>query len=250
MSSKKREREPDLNQFRIEYVLDDDLPAEMFFMAQDSREAIKMLAHSCLKHLSNRNMSDTAVDCFVNAYANPGKSFLEPPEMIPIPELLPNLKVAEEKINKTEIPELKEESNQDSAEAFPPVDEAPNADVSPPDPFMDSTVEGEKKPADKTPGEENIFAAPPKEAKPDPAIEHARKKKDREKEIIQAKTENERRRIEFESICEMALLQVEELNKRLSILKLDEHNRWSDEWASVPYPLADQDQRHSESPEE
>jgi hypothetical protein len=250
MSSKKREREPDLNQFRIESVVDDDLPIETFFMALDSREAIKMLAYSCLKYLSVRNMSETAIDCFVNAYANPGKSFLEPPEMIPVPEPLTDLKVAAGNISKTEVSELEQESNQDSGEVFPQTNEARNEEISPPDPSGDSEGEGEKKPLDGTPGEKNIFTDPPKEEKPNPAIEHAREKKVREEEIIQAKTENERRRMEYESLSKMALLQVEELNERLSVLKVDEHNRWSDEWASITYPLADEDEGHSESPEE
>jgi hypothetical protein len=56
--------------------------------------------------------------------------------------------------------------------------------------------------------------------------------------------------MEYESLSKMALLQVEELNERLSVLKVDEHNRWSDEWASITYPLADEDEGHSESPEE
>ena len=43
--SSKREREPDLIQFRLEYVLDDDLSVEKFFMATDARRLKQHLVH-------------------------------------------------------------------------------------------------------------------------------------------------------------------------------------------------------------
>ena len=116
MSSKTREREPDLIQFRIEYMVDEDLPVESFFMAKDANDAIKIFGRSCLKYLNDRNLSDLSVDCFVNAYVNPGQPFLEPPVMVPILEALPDFKDSAEDITKNESPEMKQEENLVSGE--------------------------------------------------------------------------------------------------------------------------------------
>jgi hypothetical protein len=250
MSSKTREREPDLIQFRIEYTVDEDLPVESFFMAEDANDAIKTFGRSCLKYLNDRNLSGLSVDCFVNAYANPGKPFLEPPEMVPILEALPEFKDSAEDITKNEIPEMKQEQNLDSGEFFAESKSENSEEHYTPDLFKGSDAEGEKKIVGKTSSEVNIFAAAPEEAKPDPAIEYAMKKKAREEEIIQAKSENERRSNEFESLCSIALQQVDELNEKLTILQIDEHNRWSDEWVSVPYPLVEKTVENEESPQE
>jgi hypothetical protein len=250
MSSKTREREPDLIQFRIEHMLDEDLPVESFFMAKDANDAIKMLARSCLKYLVDRNLSNLSVDCFVNAYANPRQPFLEQPEMVPVLETLPEFKGSAEDITKNEFPELKQEENLDSEECFVESNSEKSEEHSTPDPFKDSNAEEEKKIKGKTSNEDNIFAAASEEPKPDPAVEHAMKKKARDEEIIQAKLENERRRNEFESLRSIALQQVDELNEKLSILQIDEHNRWSDEWVSVPYPLIEQDVENEELPQE
>jgi hypothetical protein len=250
MSSKTREREPDLIQFRFEYMVDEDLPVESFFMAKDANDAIKTLARSCLKYLTDRNLSELSVDCFVNAYANAGQPFLEPPEMVPILEALPEFKDSTENITKKEIPEMKQEEDLVSGEFFAESKSENSEEHSTPDLFNGSNAEGEKKTAGKTSSELNIFAAAPEEAKPDPAIEYAIKKKAREEEIIQAKSENERRHNEFESLCSIALQQVDELNEKLTILQIDEHNRWSDEWVSVPYPLIEKTVENEESPQE
>ncbi|GEM_PF-658298 len=250
MSSIKREREPDLNQFRIEYVISDDIPVETYFMALNEREAIKMLARSCLKHLSGGKLSDQAVDCFVDAFANPGQPFLEAPEMLTVPEPLPDLEVVTENPIKNEDRQSTGETQKDSGEVFATTEDDQSEGSLPADPFRDSSDQKETKPKDKTSDEQNVFAAPPKETKPDPAIEHAEKKQVRDEEIIVATTENQRRREEFENLCSMALSRVEELNLKLSILKIEEHNRWSDEWNCVPYPLPNETKEPSEHPEE
>ena len=189
-----------------------------------------MLARSCLKHLSEGKLSDQAVDCFVDAYANPGQPFLETPEMLTVPEPLPDLEVVTENPIKNEDRQSTEETQEDSGEVFATTEDDQSEGISPADPFRDSSDQ--------------------KETKPDPAIEHAKKKQVRDEEIILATTENQRRREEFENLCSMALCRVEELNLKLSILKIEEHNRWSDEWNCVPYPLPNETKEPSEHPEE
>ena len=232
--SSKREREPDLIQFRLEYVLDDDLPVEKFFMATDARNAIGMFAHSCQKFLSERNMSDQAIDCFAKAFANPGKSFLDPPEILPVPEEIP------------EYIKSQEEVEQEAA-AVQRAKEALVEESSPPvDPFMQAEDGEEGSP----PVEENIFAAPAKEEKADPAIEHAAKKAKREEEIMEARKENEKRQMAYENLSGMVLRMVKELNDRLSIIKFEEHDRWSDKWNPLAYPLPEEALEDSHSSED
>ena len=48
------------------------------------------------KFLSQRRMSERATDCFLNAFANPGKPFLEEPAMAPVPEGIPEYEPPEE----------------------------------------------------------------------------------------------------------------------------------------------------------
>ena len=219
--SSKREREPDLIQFRLEYVLDDDLPVEKFFMATDARNAIGMFAHSCQKFLSEPNMSDQALDSFAKAFAHPGKSFLEPPEMIPVPEEIP------------EYIKSQEEVEQEAA-AVQRAKEALVEESSPPaDPFMQAEDGEEGSP----PAEENIFAAPAKDAKPDPAIEHARKKAERDEQIREAKAENDQKKTEYENLLGTVSQLVGELNEKLSVIAFEEHDRWSDKWNPLAYPL-------------
>jgi hypothetical protein len=235
--SSKREREPDLIQFRIEYILDDDLPVEKFFMATDARNAIGMFAHSCQKFLSEPDMSDQAIDCFSKAFADQGKPFLDPPEVIPAPEAIPEY----------ERPEGEEEEEQveENISEAQNTEEEPSEESSPPiDPFMQSE-DGEED--GSPPVKENIFDAPTKEEKVDPAIEHAEKKAKREEEILAARNENEKRQTEHENLTSLILRLVEELNGKLSILALEEHNRWVDKWNPLSYPLKEEELVDSEA---
>ena len=229
--SSKREREPDLIQFRIEYEIDDELPVEKFFMASDARSAIGMFAHSCQKFLSEPTLSDQAIDCFAKAFADQGKPFLDPPEMIPLPEQIPEY----------EKPEGEEEEEQveENISEIQNTEEGTSEESSPPvDPFMQSE-DGEE--SGSPPVEENIFDAPAKEEKVDPAIAHAEKKAKREEEILTARNENEKRRREYENLSSTTLRLVEELNGKLSVLALEEHNRWSDKWNPLSYPLKEEE---------
>jgi hypothetical protein len=238
--SSKREREPDLIQFRIEYEIDDELPVEKFFMATDARSAMGMFAHSCQKFLSEPNLSDHAIDCLVKAFADQGKPFLDPPEMIPVPEQIPEYEKpeGEEEEDQVEenISEVQNTGEGTSEESSPSVD-----------PFMQSE-EGEE--GGSPPVEENIFDAPAKEEKVDPAIAHAEKKAKREEEILTARNENEKRQREFENLSGMTLRLVEELNGKLSVLALEEHNRWSDKWNPLSYPLKEEELVDSETSED
>lgn len=233
--SSKPEREPDLIQFRIEYEIDDELPVEKFFMATDVRSAIAMFAHSCQKFLSVPNMSEQAIDCFGKAFADQGKFFLDPPELIPVPEAIPEY----------EKPKG-EEQTEESIAAAQINEQEPSEESSPPvDPFMQSEEE-----KDNPPVEENIFDAPAKEEKVDPVIAHAETKAKREEEILAARNENEKRQREYENLSSTVAGLVEELNGKLSVLALEEHNRWSDKWNPLSYPLKEEKILDSETSED
>ena len=215
-----RNREPDLIQFRIEYVLDNDLPVEKFFMALNEKDAIKMFAHSCQKFLSHQSMSEEATDCFVNSFANPGQSFLDEPAMVPVPEEIPEYEPPEE-----EEPTETQDAQKETLE--PP----------PADPFMQQEDGEEPSLFAQNTERDNVFGSPANEQKEDPAIEHARKKAERDMEIQEANQENERRKTEYEQLSSLVLQQVDELNDRLSIIHFEQHNRWADKWNPIPYPF-------------
>ena len=229
--SSKREREPDLIQFRIEYEIEDELPVEKFFMATDAIGAIGMFAHSCHKFLSEPNLSDQAIDCFTKAFADQGKPFLDPPEMIPLPEQIPEYEKPEG--------EQEEEQVEENISEIQNTEEGTSEESSPPvDPFMQS--EG-REGGGSPPFEEHIFDAPAKEEKVDPAITHAEKKAKREEEILTARNENEKRQREYENLSSATLRLVEELNGKLSVLALEEYNRWADKWNPLSYPLKEEE---------
>ena len=229
-----KHREPDLVQFRIEYVLDDDVSVEKFFMALNERDAIKMFAHSCQKFLSQQGVSEKATDCFVNAFANPGKLFLNEPEMLPLPEEIQKCEPPEKEAEPTGTLDTQEET----VEPSPPAD-----------PFLQQE-EGEKStPFAQNTERENIFGSPSKEQKEDPAIEHARKKAENDMKIQEANQENDRRKSEYEQLSSLVLQQVDELNDRLSIIHFEEHNRWTDKWDPIPYPFKEEETEVSVSKE-
>ena len=92
---KKREREPDLIEFKVNYTLDDDFPVEKYFMAYNSTDALKSFAQSCAKHLSEKTISDIEMSCFTAAFATPNEPYIEKPEIIPLPKPIPELDESE-----------------------------------------------------------------------------------------------------------------------------------------------------------
>jgi hypothetical protein len=232
--SSKREREPVLIQFRLEYVLDDDLSVEKFFMATDARNAVRIFAHSCQKFLAEPNMSEQTIDCFAKAFAHPGKSFLDPPEMIPVPEEIPEYIKSQEEVEQ-EAAKIQSTKKALVEESSPPAD-----------PFMQAE-DGEE---GSSPVEENIFAAPAKDEKADPAIEHAAKKDKREGEILEARKENEKRQTEYENLSGTVLRLVKELNEKLSVIAFEKHDRWVDKWNPLTYPLPEEELVDSETTED
>jgi hypothetical protein len=140
-----------------------------------------------------------------------------------------------------------EEEVEQEATAVQRAKEALVEESSPPaDPFMQAEDGEEGSP----PAEENIFAAPAKEGKADPAIEHATKKAKREEEIMEARKENEKRQMAYENLSGTVLRLVKELNEKLSILAFEEHDRWSDKWNSLSYPLPEEALEDSHSSED
>ena len=88
---KNNEREPDLIQYRLEYCLNDDLPSERFFMATDPRDALSQLAYSCIKYIPVDSLNEEEQDSFAKAFANPTKPFVQAPDLLPIPEPIPDI---------------------------------------------------------------------------------------------------------------------------------------------------------------
>jgi len=158
---KSRERVPEQVEFRIYYEFDGNLPVEKFFMATDPHGALKALAHSLVKPLTTEVMSEAQIESFTNAFANPHDLFPPSPEIIPFPEEIEDMEFPEEE---------EEEQAVEASLAEQPIDQAPS------DPFMDSDSPAEGSPVSEPAEEENLFSEPPKEKKPSPAEEHARKK--------------------------------------------------------------------------
>ena len=88
---KNNEREPDLIQYRLEYCLNDDLPSERFFMATDPRDALSQLAYSCIKYIPVDSLNEEEQDSFAKAFANPTKPLVQAPDLLPVPEPIPDI---------------------------------------------------------------------------------------------------------------------------------------------------------------
>ena len=130
-------------------------------MATDPHGALKALAHSLVKPLTTEVMSEAQIESFTNAFANPHVLFPPSPEIIPFPEEIEDMEFPEEE---------EEEQAVEASLAEQPIDQAPSG------PFMDSDSPAEGSPVSEPAEEENLLSEPPKEKKPSPAEEHARKK--------------------------------------------------------------------------
>lgn len=235
--SSKREREPDLTQYRFEYVINNDFPVEMFFMALNPGSAVKMFAQASIKFLSGQNLSEDVINCFVEAFANPQNSSFQAPGMIPLPKPIPDLEKPKEEMNEFAI--VSEEREKASKAKGPDTFEVLGAQLeNDADPFINSDNKGEIMVSEPAACSE-AFASPPQEKIPDPAIEHARIQAERDAEILQVKAENERRISEFENMTQLALSKVEELNRKITITTFEEHNRWIDKWQPLAYPVSE-----------
>ena len=204
------EREPDLIQYRLEYSLNDDLPSERFFMATDPRDALSQLAYSCIKHIPVDSLSEKEQDCFVKAFSNPSKPFLEKPDLIEAPKPIPDVDFPEPK---PPIPATNEKPSDES-----------NQDDFAEDGFVDTQDSESAATSDLQP-------------KPDPAAEHKTKQQERLSEIAKIEKQNQEILSRYEKLINKTRRIMEWFTPRIEIMTFEEHNRWTDSWTSIDYPL-------------
>jgi hypothetical protein len=212
--SKKLEREPDLIEFKVNYTLDQDLPVEKYFMAYNATEALKMFAHSCIKFLSNKKLSDDEVLCFTNSYARPDKP-------IPLPKEIPEF-------DEALLDAIKKE----------PVEQPVTIAAQTTDPFSDS---GQNESLDSNEREdENIFEQPVvKITKPDPREEHSRLVQERELEVNRILNQNKKKLEEYTQLLELTEARIAEISERINIIEFSEFFKWSDKWMDIKIPIED-----------
>lgn len=219
--SKKLEREPDLIEFKVNYTLDQDLPVEKYFMAYNATEALKMFAHSCIKFLSNKKLSEDEVLCFTNSYARPDEPYLTKPDPIPLPK---------------EIPEL-DEALLDSIENEQ-VEQPVTIVAQTTDPFADS---GQNESLDSNEIEdENIFEQPIVNiTKPDPREEHSKLVHERELEVNRILHQNIKNLEEHTQLLKLTEARIAEISDRINIVEFSEFFKWSDKWVDIKIPIED-----------
>ena len=217
---KTKEREPDLIQYRLEYSLNDDLPSERFFMATDPRDALSQLAYSCIKHIPVDSLTEEEQDCFAKSFANPTKPFIDKPELLAVPEPIADIDFPEPEPSPAE-PETTEEENKS---------------VESEEGFLGMSQENET---------ENV--APDPQPKPDPAAEHKAKQDERLAQIAEIEKKNHALLEQYEKLSNKTRRILEWFTPRIEIFNFEEHNRWSDSWTKLEYPLPpDQDDESSE----
>jgi hypothetical protein len=210
---KKREREPDLIEFKVNYTLDGDIPVEKYFMAYSANEAIKSFAHSCVKFLSEKKFSDIEMSCFTNAFTSPTEPYLTKPNENALPKPIPALDEAElvkfEEIKKEELLTEQALSNPESEEANSPLGTAEEID---------------------------IFTPPVKVEKVDPRVEHAERLALYSKKVNAITAENKKILESYESLIFKTNQRITEINQRINIIEISEYFKWSDKWIDVPIP--------------
>ncbi len=209
---KTKEREPDLIQYRLEYSLNDDLPSERFFMATDPRDALSQLAYSCIKHIPVDSLSEEEQDSFAKSFANPTKSFIDKPELLEVPKPIPDIEFPEPEpepppaeLEKTE----EQNENGDSEEGF-----------------LGMSQESE-----------SGNTAPDLQPKPDPAAEHKLKQEERLAQIAEVEKTNQGLLERYEKLGNKTRRILDWFTPRIEIFNFEEHNRWSDSWTKLEYPL-------------
>lgn len=215
---KKREREPDLIEFKVIYTLDEDIPVEKYFMAYNANEAIKSFAQSCLKFISEKTMSDIEISCFTNGFATPKEPFLTKPNINPLPKVIPELDEAE--IAKFE--QTKKEKT---------VTESETNAVAPSDPISEE--------ADNPLGsteEVDIFTQPVKVEAVDPRVEHSERMAEYSKRVNTINAKNKKILESYEALIFNTNQRIKKLNQRINIIEISEYFKWSDKWIDVPIP--------------
>ena len=216
---KSQEKEPDLVEYRLEYSMNDDLPSERFFMATDPRDALSQLAYSCIKHIPVDNLSEEEQDSFAKAFSNPNSPFKEKPELFNVPDPIPDIDFPEpEPVNEVEI----DEQAKGEEDGQQPDDE-----------------EGFLIPPEQQ-GQENSMTSV--DTKPDPAAEHRLKQEERLSEIAQIEAKNKKLIEGYQKLSGKTRRIMEWFTARILIQTFEEHNRWTDSWSTIEYPLIEENE--------
>ena len=205
---KKKERGPDLIEYKFKCSFNGGLSVDKFFMAYSPENALAQLAYSFIKQLPFKNLSDEEKDCFTQAFSDPHKPFMEKPDLTPLPEPIPDIDFPEPEPEPTEIKTEKPKSEKE--------EEAIDS------PSLDETV--------NTPLEHN--------SKPDPVAEHLAKQQKRLAQIAEIERENQLLSEKYETLNNHIHQMTEWFNKHLEILVFEEYNRWSYKWNPITFPLS------------
>ena len=90
---KKREREPEQINYRIEYIIDNSLPTESFLTATNALSAIRSFALICIKFSEQKNLSEKEKNLFIDFFSNQTTTVPEKPKLMDLPEKIPDLEV-------------------------------------------------------------------------------------------------------------------------------------------------------------
>ena len=223
---KKREREPEQINYRIEYIIDNSLPTESFLTATNALSAIRSFALICIKFSEQKNLSEKEKNLFIDFFSNQTTTVPEKPKLMDLPEKIPDLEVDDLSVDS----ELEDKAEQ--------TDHTGSSDT-----LMDSEgmIEDQGTSEVKT-SKENINPVLEKRKK------HAAKQAERLDEIRKVKLENLKREDAYDALISKATMQIQNLKGRLSILTFEEYNRWSDKWSDVDFTFNENiDDRRSSS---
>ena len=223
---KKREREPEQINYRIEYVIDNSLPTESFLTATNALSAIRSFALICIKFSEQKNLSEKEKNLFIDFFSNQTTTVPEKPKLMDLPEKIPDLEVDDLSVDS----EFENKAEQ--------TDHSGSSDT-----LMDSEgmIEDQGTLEVQT-SKENISPVLEKRKK------HAAKQAERLDEIRKIKLENLKREDAYNALIRKATMQIQNLKGRLSILTFEEYNRWSDKWSDVDFTFNENiDDRRSSS---
>ena len=210
---RKKEREPELIQYRVEYTLNDDFPVERFFMSLNPKDALSQLCHICIKSSPFDDLKQGELDLFTQAFSNINIDTLERPDLLPVPDPIPD----------EDFPEPETETEPEKIEGIVNTADDPNDQTA--EDFFNTTFQQE---------EQNLTTPV---VKPDPAAVHRKKQEERLEEIALIQSKNKARIQDFENLREKVGQVLEWFGAKLSIITFEEYNRWIDKWISIEYPL-------------
>ena len=186
---KKREREPEQINYRIEYIIDNSLPTESFLTATNALSAIRSFALICIKFSEQKNLSEKEKNLFIDFFSNQTTTVPEKPKLMDLPEKIPDLEVDDLSVDS----ELEDKAEQ--------TDHTGSSDT-----LMDSEgmIEDQGTLEVQT-SKENINPVLEKRKK------HAAKQAERLDEIRKIKLENLKREDAYNALIRKATMQIQNL---------------------------------------